>query len=68
MVQIRRTRNIIEILTIEGHGTGDVRSIKYLGTAISNTNDETEDVKARIQAANKTYFSLQTVFSSKQIH
>jgi len=42
-------------------------NIKYLGTIISNTNGETEEVKARILAANKAYSSLQTVFRSKQI-
>ena len=49
-------------------GTEGVRNIKYLGTVISNTNDETVVVKTRILAGNKTYSSLQTVFRSKQIH
>jgi hypothetical protein len=63
-----RTRKINEILTVKGRGTECVRNIKYLGTVISNTNDETEEVKGRTQAANKAYSSLQTVFRSKQIH
>jgi len=46
----------------------EVRSIKYQGTIISNTNDGTEAIKARILADNKAYSSLKTVFASKQIH
>lgn len=44
------------------------RRFKYLGTVISDTNDETEEFKARNLAANKSYSSVQTVFRSKQIH
>jgi hypothetical protein len=39
-----------------------------LWTVINNTDDETQEVKASIPAANKAYFSLQTTFLSKQIH
>ena len=35
-----------------------VRRFKYLGTVINDTNDETEEIRARILAANKTYSSL----------
>jgi len=59
---------ISEILTVKGRGTESVRNVKYWGTVISNTNGETEEVKARILAANKAYSSLQAVFRSKQIH
>jgi hypothetical protein len=65
MVQNRRTRRINEILTIN---KVEVRSIKYQRTVISNTNDGTEEIKARILAANNAYFSLKTVFRYKQIH
>jgi len=41
------------------------RSFIYLGTIINNNNDKTEDIKARILAANKDYYSLQTIFRSK---
>jgi len=50
------------------HDTGVVRCVKYLGTVISNTNDETEEIKARILAANKAYSSLHTILRSKHIH
>jgi hypothetical protein len=40
----------------------------YLGTVISNTNDEAEETKARILVANKAYYSLQTIYRFKLIH
>jgi len=55
-------------LTVNDRGNEYFRNIKYLGTAISDTNDEMEVVKARILATNKAYSSLQTVFRSKGIH
>ena len=58
-VQNRRTERIREILTIKDHDIEDVWSFKYLGTQINNTNDETEEIKARIVAANKAYSFLQ---------
>jgi len=42
--------------------------VKYLGTVIHDSNDKTEEIRARILAANKAYSSLQTIFRSKQIH
>jgi hypothetical protein len=44
-----------------------VRRFRYLGTVINDTNDETEEIRSRILAANKAYSSLQTIFQSKQI-
>jgi hypothetical protein len=55
-------------LTIEDHKTEVVRRFKYLGTVINNVNDEMEEIRARILAANKAYSSMQTIFRSKQIH
>jgi hypothetical protein len=55
-------------LTVEDHKTEVVRRFKYLGTVINDINDETEEIRARILAANKAYTSLQTLFRSKQIH
>jgi hypothetical protein len=37
------------------HDIEVVTSLNYLGTAVSNTNDETEEIKAGILAANKAY-------------
>jgi hypothetical protein len=49
-------------LTIKDHDIEDVRSFKYLGTAINNTEDETEEIKARNLLVNEAYFSQQTTF------
>ena len=45
-----------------------VRRFKYLGTVINDNNDEKEEIRARILAANQAYSSLQTIFLSKHIH
>jgi hypothetical protein len=45
MVQSWRTRRIREILAIKDHDIEDDRSFIYLGTVISNTNDETKKSK-----------------------
>jgi hypothetical protein len=68
LVQNMRTRRISEILTLKDHGIEVVRSFKYLGTVINNTNYETEEIKARILTANKACCSLQTLLPCKQIH
>jgi len=55
-------------LTVEDHKIEVVRRFKYLGTVVNDSNDETEEIQARILAANKAYSSLLTIFRSKQIH
>jgi hypothetical protein len=60
-----RTRRISEKLTFKDHDTEVVRSFKYLGTAINNTNYETYEIKARITVPNKASPSLQSIFRSK---
>jgi hypothetical protein len=45
-----------------------VKTFKCVGAVINDTNDETEEIRARNPAANKAYSSLQTIFRSKQIH
>jgi hypothetical protein len=49
-------------LTTEDHNIEVVRRFKYLGTVINKVNDEMEEIRARILAANKAYSSLQTIF------
>jgi hypothetical protein len=39
-----------------------------VGTVINSTSDETEEIKAKILAANKAYSSVQIVFRFKQLH
>ncbi|GFG39577.1 hypothetical protein Cfor_01007, partial [Coptotermes formosanus] len=67
MVQSRRPRGR-EILTVIDRDIEVVRRFKYLGIVINDTSDETEEIRARMLAANKVYSSLQTMFRSKQIH
>ena len=55
-------------LTVEDHKIEVVRRFKQLGTVINDSNDEMEEIRARILAANKAYSSLQTIFQSKQIN
>jgi len=45
-----------------------VRRFNYLGPAINNTNDETQEIRARILVANKACSCLQIMCISKQIH
>jgi len=54
-------------LAVEDHKIEVARRFKYLGTVINDSNDETEEIRARILAANKANSSLQTIFLSKQI-
>jgi len=42
-------------LAIKDHDIEIARSFKYLWTIIDNTNDETEEIKARILAAYTVY-------------
>ena len=67
MVQSRRPEKG-RTLTVGDHKIEMVRRFKYLGTVMNDTNDETEEIRARMLAANKAYSSLQTIFQSKQIH
>jgi hypothetical protein len=61
MVQSRRPGKG-RILTVGDHNIEMVGRFKYLGTIINDTNDEMEEIRARILAANKAYSSLQTIF------
>jgi len=45
LAQNRRTRKIRRILAIKDHDIEAVRSFKYLGTVISNTDDEQKKSK-----------------------
>ena len=69
MVQNRRLRRR-ESLTVKDHDIEVVRRFtgKYLETVINDISEETEEIPARILAANKSYSSLQTIFRPKQIH
>jgi len=40
-------------LTVKDHKIEVIRRFKYLGTVINDSNDETEEIGAKIMAANK---------------
>jgi hypothetical protein len=67
MVQNRKTRRS-KRSTINYRDIEDVTNFKCLATAISSTNDETEEISTGILAADTAYYSMQTLFRSKQIH
>jgi hypothetical protein len=56
MVQNGRTIRISEILAITDRDIETDSCFKYLGTVSNNTNDETEEIKARITAAKHSLF------------
>jgi hypothetical protein len=68
MIENGRTRRISKILAITDHHIEAVGSFKNLQTVNDNTNDETEEIKARITAANTAYSPLHITFRCKQIH
>ena len=49
-------------MTVEGHKIDVFKRFKYLVTVINDNNNETEEIRARIPAANKAYSSLQPYF------
>jgi len=57
VVHNERTRRITEILAITDHDDIEAdRNFKYLGTLSKNTHDVSEEIKARITAANHSIF------------
>ena len=54
--------------TAGDHKIETVRRFRYLGKVMNDTNDDTEEIRARILAANKAYSSMQTIFRFKEIH
>jgi hypothetical protein len=44
-----------------------VNSFKYLGSIVSENNDITKEVAARIQAGNRTYYGLESLLSSRSL-
>jgi len=53
-------------LTIKNHDIEIVWSLKHFWIEIDYTNDETEEMKARILAAINAYSSLQTILDQNK--
>ena len=68
MIENGRTRRKSEILAITDYDIEAVGSFKNLQAVNNNTNDETEETKARITAANTAYSPLHITFRCKQTH
>jgi hypothetical protein len=67
MVETRRTRRRrrSEILIVNNQDIQLVWSYKYLGIVFNNSAEKTEEIKVRIVAANKAYYSLEIMFRFK---
>jgi hypothetical protein len=61
MIENGRTKRISEILAITDHDIEAIGSFKNLQTVNDNTNDETEEIKGKITAANTAYSPLCTL-------
>lgn len=69
MLQSRRQRRRIgQNITIEDHNFEVVNNFTYLGSNITNENEEVQEIHKRIAAANRTYFSLLPIMKSKNVH
>ncbi|CAG9830357.1 unnamed protein product [Diabrotica balteata] len=64
--QKRRDR-IGQNVTIDPYNFKRVESFKYLGATITTDNDITEEIKGRIQAANRCMYSLHNTIKSKSL-
>ena len=42
-----------------------VKSVKYLGSLVTNTNSIQEEIKCRLKAGNSCYYSVQTLLTSR---
>lgn len=68
MVMEKRGERVIQQPLICGsHSFEGVAAFKYLGTTITETNDRGNEIKQRIQAGNRSYYSLRKILSSKAI-
>ncbi|KAE9522623.1 hypothetical protein AGLY_016986 [Aphis glycines] len=64
MILSRRNHNI-SYLKVDDYKFERVQSFKYLGTEINESANSHEEVKKRITAANRCYYSLMPLFKSR---
>jgi len=67
MFLLRTTKSDEDLkdLEVDGLTFQKVSSFKYLGVNVSNTNDMHEEIKLRLQSANKAYFAMLSWFKSR---
>jgi len=73
MVQTRQgnkygSHKLKENLEIENYKLENVEEFTYLGTLITDTNDESKEIQRRINQTNKAYYSLLPVMKNKDVH
>jgi len=65
MILSRRNHNISYHLKVDDYKFERVQSFKYLGAEINENANSHEEVKKRITAANRCYYSLMPLFKSR---
>ncbi|XP_067121496.1 glutamate receptor ionotropic, delta-2-like [Centruroides vittatus] len=56
-----------QILYIKDHKLEQVNKFQYLGTHMTEKNEIDEEIKARVTAANGSYYTLRRILTSKEI-
>lgn len=68
MTQTRKQMTNNQTLTIGGYNLERVDKFTYLGSELTQDGQESNEIKRRIQLANKTYFSVLPIIKSRCIH
>jgi hypothetical protein len=69
MKQSRTPQTLPSAIQFKDHYNIEVvNDFVYLGSNITNTNDEHSEIMRRITAANKTFFSLLPILKSRSVH
>lgn len=63
----RNSNGRLDTLVVNDKIFKQVPNFKYLGSIINNQNNKDEEIQARINAANKAYFSLQQAFKKRSL-
>jgi len=53
-------------LKIENNEFEQVKEFKYLGVTLNNKNIMHEEINVRLNAANRCYFAMETLFNQKR--
>jgi sorting nexin-29 len=65
MVMTRRSSNVRGPLTVGRYSFERVQSFKYLGSLLTESNENSLEIKERIKAGNKAYYSMQHLLKSR---
>jgi sorting nexin-29 len=68
MVMTRSQRRVSQNWTIDEHNVEVVNGFVYLGSYLTNENDETVEIERRINLANKIYFALLPAMKSRVVN